>query len=112
MKRATLAWLELANRDLKAAIKLAEDEHLAGLALFHCQQCVEKCLKAILEEQGLKPPRVHSIHRLSTIVQEKTGVVPLLSDEEMDLIDNIYTDTGIPAALAYCPPAPPPKSKP
>ena len=68
MKKATLAWLELADRDLKVAIKLAEDNYLTNLALFHCQQCIEKCMKALLEENGINPPRIHSVHRLWEIV--------------------------------------------
>ncbi len=103
MKKSTRAWLELADRDLKAAIKLAEDEHLANLALFHCQQCIEKCLKAILEEHETKPPQIHSIHRLNEIIQEKIGVSLHLSNEEMDHIDNIYIDTRYPGSLGLLP---------
>ena len=103
MKKATLAWLELADRDLKAAIKLAEDNYLANLALFHCQQCIEKCMKALLEENGINPPRIHSVHRLWEIVKEDTGTIIPLSEEEMDTIDNIYTDTRYPGNLGLLP---------
>ena len=45
MKEQAKAWMEFAARDLEAARKLADDEYLANVVLFHSQQCIEKCLK-------------------------------------------------------------------
>ena len=36
---------------------------------FHCQQCVEKLLKAVLLHQDTKPPRVHDLVVLSDLVR-------------------------------------------
>ena len=44
---------KLADKDIKAAKKLVNDDYLANIVLFHCQQCIEKSLKAILEESNL-----------------------------------------------------------
>jgi HEPN domain-containing protein len=50
MKKATEAWLDFAHRDLEAAKLLVDHEYVSNAVLFHSQQCLEKCLKALLEE--------------------------------------------------------------
>jgi len=67
MKESTKAWLEFASRDLEAAKKLIDDDYLANIVLFHSQQCVEKCLKAILEESDQNVPRIHGVNRLYSL---------------------------------------------
>jgi HEPN domain-containing protein len=56
MKKGTMEWLEFAKRDLEAARILHNSIHLANVVLFHSQQCIEKCLKAYLEEKAIKIP--------------------------------------------------------
>ena len=58
MKNGTKTWLEFAHRDLEAAKLLVGNEYLANVVLFHSQQCVEKCLKALLEESSVPIPHV------------------------------------------------------
>ncbi len=58
MNRATAdfvkQWLTKANEDLFVVTKLTEDEIIATSAVcFHCQQAVEKFLKAFLIENGV-----------------------------------------------------------
>jgi HEPN domain-containing protein len=52
MKKGTMEWLEFAERDLEAARILLNSSQLANVVLFHSQQCIEKCLKAYLEEKA------------------------------------------------------------
>ena len=54
-------WLAFADRDLEAAKALIENEYLANVVLFHRQQCIEKCFKAVLEENEMHVPKVHSV---------------------------------------------------
>ena len=42
-------WLEIAARDLLAARLLLEQGQCLDIAGFHCQQCLEKALKAYLQ---------------------------------------------------------------
>ncbi len=37
MKPSTRMWFDLAQRDLRAAQRLADDEYLANIVIFHCQ---------------------------------------------------------------------------
>jgi HEPN domain-containing protein len=47
-------WLEISARDLLAARLLIELEQCYDIAAFHCQQCIEKSLKAyIIDRTGI-----------------------------------------------------------
>lgn len=103
MKNSTKAWIEFAERDLAAAEKLISDEYLANIVLFHSQQCTEKCFKAILEEFDLDVPKIHSVNRLYSLITESTDADLPISDDELDLIDDVYIDTRYPGNLALLP---------
>lgn len=61
------AWLSRARQDLRAAqVLLAADPPLLGDAAFHCQQCVEKALKALLTHHEHPFPKTHDIGQLAT----------------------------------------------
>ena len=57
-------WLQKAQRDLELSHLAEERETIAELACFHCQQAVEKALKAFLEFKGVRPPKTHSLAEL------------------------------------------------
>ena len=57
---------------LRRAIAL-ESGQLTDAAVFHCQQCVEKYMKARLEEAGLPISRTHD---LLTLYREVLNVEP------------------------------------
>lgn len=55
-------WLVKAQRDLVVARRALEgDPAIADAACFHCQQAVEKSLKAMLVFREIEPPRTHLI---------------------------------------------------
>jgi len=64
MKQTTKDWLAVAEDDLLAAKTLSRDERLTSLVSFHCQQCLEKCFKAIIEEQNKPALKSHDLLRL------------------------------------------------
>jgi len=60
MKPAAREWVKKAESDFEAALALMRRKKvLADPICFHCQQCVEKYLKARLEEAGKHVPRTH-----------------------------------------------------
>lgn len=65
MKEKTIDWLRVAETDIQVVEILINYEHLASGLAFHCQQSIEKSLKAILEENDAEVPK---IHRLITLV--------------------------------------------
>jgi HEPN domain-containing protein len=45
---------------LRVVARIASDEYLAHMVAFHSQQCIEKSLKAIIEEYELGHIRIHN----------------------------------------------------
>lgn len=103
MKKATQAWLEFAHRDLEAAKLLAGNEYVSNAVLFHSQQCVEKCLKALLEESGTPVPHIHNVVKLAALLEEEGKILVALDEEELDLVDAVYIDTRYPTGLGLLP---------
>lgn len=58
-------WVRKAEQDFTLVKKIENDRlKLHDALCFHCQQCVEKYLKALLVETGLTVPRTHDLDRL------------------------------------------------
>jgi HEPN domain-containing protein len=103
MKKGTKAWLDFAHRDLESSRLLVDSEYVSNVVLFHAQQCVEKCLKALLEENGVLVPHIHSVVKLHSLVTEKAGISLTLDEDEFDLVDAVYIDTRYPSGLGLLP---------
>jgi HEPN domain-containing protein len=103
MKKATEAWLDFAHRDLEAAKLLVDHEYVSNAVLFHSQQCVEKCLKALLEEADVPVPHLHSIVTLHSLLMEEAGISLSLDEDELDLLDAVYIDTRYPSGIGLLP---------
>ena len=59
------AWLQKADNDLQTTQRLIEIEPLIlDTACFHCQQAIEKCLKAFLYYKGKEIKKTHDIDYL------------------------------------------------
>ena len=79
-------WAEKAEHDLLAAehdMQLAE-RGLTDVVCFHCQQCAEKYLKALLILHGVHFPKTHDLRLLMELIPDQVGfrltkpeVVPL-----------------------------------
>jgi HEPN domain-containing protein len=73
MRTETEDWVRFAEADFKAAAALSRSraKNISNIIGFHCQQCVEKYLKARLEEENLPVPKVHSLTALLGLVLPK-----------------------------------------
>jgi HEPN domain-containing protein len=68
-------WIELADKDLALA------EHTAKtmwpvpheIVCFHCQQFVEKYLKAFLISKGQEPPYIHDLAKLAALCETENS---------------------------------------
>lgn len=101
MRKATTEWLKSAAMDLDSVAQIVHLEHLTPVAAFHAQQCVEKCLKAVLEEHSRKVPKDHSTLRLYGLTK---GLVSL----DIDLgtltdLDDLYIDSRYPGEQGLLP---------
>jgi len=71
-------WLTTANEDRRvAALCLAADPPLRGVAAFHCQQAVEKLLKGFLTLAGKRGGKTHSLAQLGA---GATGSFPEIAE--------------------------------
>ena len=103
MKKSTKAWLDFAHRDLEAVKHLLDNEYVSNVSLFHSQQCIEKCLKALLEENNIPVPHIHSIIKLHSLITEKAEISLSLDEDMLDLVDSVYIDTRYPSSLGLLP---------
>jgi len=94
MKRETEQWLSYADENFRSA-KILLESHLYNPSLQNAQQAIEKNLKALMIENGLKFQKTHSI---STIVAHlgKHGISINISEDDLDLIDSIYLSSKYP----------------
>lgn len=74
------AWLARARQDLRAAeVDLQAEPPLLGDAAFHCQQAVEKALKALLARYGRPFRKTHDIGELAVAcLEHEASLEPLL----------------------------------
>jgi len=90
-------WIEYAEEDYRAAMKL-EPNDTPGPVCNHCQQCIEKYLKAVIVHYGLSAPRHHDLVRLAKpATDHERRVQDLLPDLELlnpHAVDARYPDQG------------------
>ena len=69
MKPNTREWVKKAEGDFKVASQILRrrKDIVPDAACFHCQQCVEKYLKARLVEASIAFPRTHDLLKLLTL---------------------------------------------
>jgi len=76
MKPQTAEWIDKAEGDWRVARRELEGEDPVYEAIcFHAQQCAEKYLKALLEEQGVEVPKTHDlVVLLNSLVDKPSGI--------------------------------------
>ena len=73
-------WLLKANEDLLVVDKLTEYEIIATSSVcFHCQQAVEKFLKAFLIANGVEVKKTHNIEYLHLSAPTSTKTLQILT---------------------------------
>ena len=71
MRKATEEWLKAARDDLNTIAEIVENAGLTNVVAFHAQQCVERCLKAVMEENEQEVPNTHDLVRLERKVEAR-----------------------------------------
>jgi HEPN domain-containing protein len=101
MKVLTQEWLKAAGDDLIALEEIVDNPLITNIAAFHCQQCIEKCFKAALEEYESGVPKIHSLLTLHGMVKE---IFDFDFDEDiLDKLDKLYIDARYPSELGLLP---------
>lgn len=98
--RMAQEWLKSAISDLETIEEIIDNEHLTHVVAFHSQQCVEKSFKSLLEYHEMDIPKIHSILKLSKILQQYLTI----EDKDMlDELDKLYIDSRYPGDLGLLP---------
>lgn len=79
MKEITGEWLEKAEEDyIVANREYSTDPPVYNAVCFHAQQCIEKLLKAILQENEILFPKTHD---LTMLVDACAELIPALKED-------------------------------
>jgi HEPN domain-containing protein len=94
--RVAREWVIKAENDLKTATHVLTlgDEAPTDTICFHCQQAVEKYLKALLITRGIRFPKTHDIERLVRLLPIRDR--PQLSGDEQAALTDYATQTRYP----------------
>ncbi len=84
MTERTKEWIDKAESDFVAISRLKEKpEGIYDIICFHAQQCVEKYLKAILQENGVVFEKTHDLWHLA---KKCISFLPEINDFKSGLI--------------------------
>jgi len=98
MKNETKLWLDYATENYQSAHILMES-HLYNPTLQNIQQSIEKNLKALFIEYGIRQKKTHNISILIEILKQYDKQIEI-NDDEIDLIDSIYLSSKYPIGSA------------
>lgn len=87
MHALTEEWIAKAEGDWRTANREMRVRRAPNYdaVCFHCQQCAEKYLKAILQEQGHHIPKIHDLNQLLEFCLPYDGTLELYRDLLKDL---------------------------
>jgi len=101
MKPITADWLRSAKSDLETIDAIIDNPDLTAVIAFHAQQCVEKCLKALLEEFEIETVKTHNLLTLKAAVERKHPIV--LDEDSLSLLNKLYIDSRYPGEFGLLP---------
>ncbi|MCD8481578.1 MAG: HEPN domain-containing protein [Verrucomicrobia bacterium] len=96
-------WLILARQDLDAAERLLQNPPLPSVVAVHCQQCVEKCLKALLEHHQIHVPRTHDLVHLARLSYQFFKDNLELDPDILTALSTVYLDCRYPSGHGLLP---------
>lgn len=84
MKKITEEWIKKAEEDYLVTTRESEAKPMVGYAIcFHAQQCIEKYMKAILQEKEIE---FEKIHDLGVLLEQSKDILPELIGYRDELI--------------------------
>ena len=102
MKKQVEGWIILADKDLKAAeIVLKDDYPLTNIVAFHCQQTIEKYLKAYLIEQDAPLIKTHDLIKLNGMIKNIKDLG--IDENKLIIINEVYIESRYPGEIGLLP---------
>ena len=100
MRAFTKEWLKAARDDLLTVEEILDNPHLTHIVAFHAQQCIEKSMKAIIEENEIDIPK---IHKLVKLYEKVSFSLDSLDEEMMSVLDGLYIESRYPGDMGLLP---------
>ena len=98
MKKQVKDWILLADKDLYAAEVLLKDHSpLTNIVAFHCQQAIEKYLKAFLVENDVPLIKTHDLVKLNGKIKEIRDLG--IDRNKLIVMDEVYVESRYPGEL-------------
>ena len=102
MKKQVEDWIQLADKDLYAAKIILKNEYpLTNIVAFHCQQAIEKYLKAFLIEKGIPVIKTHDLITLNGVIKEMNDLG--IDEKKLIIINEVYIESRYPGELGLLP---------
>ena len=101
MKAVTADWLSSAKKDIETIDAILGNLNLTAVVAFHAQQCVEKCLKSLLEEFDIDVQKTHNLLTLKAAVERKQPIS--LDEDTLSLLNKLYISSRYPGELGLLP---------
>lgn len=88
MNRATAEWVSKAEGDFATAGREIRARKMPNYdaVCFHCQQCAEKYLKAMLQEKNIRIPKIHNLLELLAMILKFDGSFEFLK-ADLDVLE-------------------------
>jgi HEPN domain-containing protein len=91
----------MAEKDIKNASIIIEEEDLTNIVAFHCQQAIEKYFKAYILAKDKPLLKIHDLPKLYGIIRTITD---LKIDEDMlSVVNETYIEDRYPGELGLLP---------
>ena len=102
MKKQAKEWILLADKDLCASEILIKDKHpLTNIIAFHCQQTIEKYLKAFLIENDIPVIKTHDLIKLNGLIRDLKDLG--INENKLIPINEVYVEARYPGELGLMP---------
>jgi len=100
-KELVQEWIYKAEEDFESALHLVKKDRkpVPDSICFHCQQCIEKYLKAFLILNNIEPPEIHDLQRLKVICSNVDESFEEIS-EELDILNAYAVNFRYPGEVA------------
>ena len=94
-------WIYKAEEDFESAVYLVKKDKkpVPDPVCFHCQQCIEKYLKAFLVLNNIEPPEIHDLQRLRAICSNIDESFEEISGE-LDILNAYAVNFRYPGEVA------------
>jgi len=94
-------WIYKAEEDFESAVHLVKKDKkpVPDAVCFHCQQCIEKYLKAFFVLNNIEPPEIHDLQRLKAMCSKVDESFEEIS-EEMDILNAYAVNFRYPGEVA------------